>query len=232
MIDFQAGNLVKICGLMDAAAAQCAVNVKADLLGFVFAESRRRASPELIRSVRKSSINGSDSAPPLVGVTVNMPPRDAMRLAEEAGLDMLQLSGNESPAVLDDLEVPVIKTIHVTQGTALDDIIPIVEAWFDHSRPAVAVLVDAKLPGVYGGSGTQADWTVAARLAERYPTILAGGLKPGNVFEGIHSVAPRGVDVSSGVEIDDHKDLALIEAFVTRARQGFDARLDVTNGVS
>jgi phosphoribosylanthranilate isomerase len=72
----------------------------------------------------------------------------------------------------------------------------------------------------------RADWSHAAHLASRYPALLAGGLKPGNVIEGIQAVSPRGVDVASGVEIAGEKDLTLIEAFITHARQGFALRDD------
>lgn len=221
MIDIQTGNIVKICGLMDMQNAHAAANAGADLLGFILTESRREVAPEFVRSVRSSFVDGIEELPPIVGVTVNPDSGAAARLFEEAELDVLQLSGDESPELLDALDVPVIKTIHVAAGMTMEELVPVVDPWFDHQRPVVAILIDAKLPGVYGGSGAQSDWTVASQLAERYPSILAGGLKPGNVFEGIQSVAPRGVDVSSGVEIDGQKDATLIEAFVVRARQGF-----------
>ncbi len=49
--------------------------------------------------------------------------------------------------------------------------------------------------------------------------ILAGGLSPENVVEGIQSVAPFGVDVNSGVEIEPGiKDHAKLAAFVRNVR--------------
>ena len=221
MIDIQTGNIVKICGVMDTHAAHAAASAGADLLGFILAQGRREVAPGFVRSVRSSFVDGIEELPPIVGVMVNPDAATVARLFEEAGLDYLQLSGDESPDLLDDLDVPVIKTIHVAAGMTMKELVRVVDPWFDHQRPVIAIHIDAKLQGIYGGSGVQADWTVASQLAERYPSILAGGLKPGNVFEGIQSVAPRGVDVSSGVEIDGQKDATLIEAFVVRARQGF-----------
>jgi phosphoribosylanthranilate isomerase len=81
-------------------------------------------------------------------------------------------------------------------------------------------LVDAHIAGAYGGTGTQADWSRAARIARQVPTVLAGGLTPENVAAAIAQVQPLGVDVSSGVERDGQKDPALITAFIAAARCG------------
>ena len=51
-----------------------------------------------------------------------------------------------------------------------------------------------------GGTGQTGDWAHAAQIARRWPIMLAGGLRPENVGEAIHTVRPAGVDVSSGVE--------------------------------
>ncbi len=224
MIDLDTGQLVKICGLRDEAAARAATLAGADMLGFILAESRRQVSPSLVRGIRDSVRGITETPPVVVGVMVNPSPEQAAAMAVEAGIDAVQLSGDESPDMLDAIEIPVIKTIHVAAGMELEELVPEVDRWFDHPRAAVAVHVDAKVAGMYGGTGERSDWGVAARLAERYPTILAGGLRPGNVFEGINAVRPRGVDVSSGVEIGGEKDHALIEAFIAHARQAFAAR--------
>ena len=61
--------------------------------------------------------------------------------------------------------------------------------------------------GSYGGTGQTGDWRLAAEAARRWPIILAGGLTPDNLAEALAAVAPRGVDVSSGVETDGAKDI-------------------------
>lgn len=223
MLDLEHGRIVKICGLRSVEAARTAALAGADALGFILAESRRQVAPSFVREVRETVLTGVERPPVLVGVTVNATPDQIRGFVDEGGIDVVQLSGDELPEILAEIEVPVVKTIHVSAEMTLDDIDRLTDPWLDHPRPAVAIHIDAKVAGAYGGTGVRTDWSLAAHLASRYPALLAGGLNPGNVFEGIQAVAPRGVDVSSGVEIAGEKDLALIEAFIAHARQGFAA---------
>lgn len=221
MLDIETGRIVKICGLRTVDAARAASLGGADALGFILAESRRRVEPEFVREVRESVLSGIERPPALVGVTVNATAADIRRIVEVGTIDIVQLSGDQSPDLLDEIDIPVIKTIHVGADMSTDELDRLTDPWLDHPRPAIAIHIDAKVTGHYGGTGVRADWSHAAHLAARYPALLAGGLNPGNVFEGIQAVAPRGVDVSSGVEIAGEKDLALVEAFIAHARQGF-----------
>jgi len=64
----------------------------------------------------------------------------------------------------------------------------------------VTLLLDAHDPDRRGGTGRTIDWRLAAAIAARRKTILAGGLTPENVAEAVARVRPFGIDVSSGVE--------------------------------
>jgi phosphoribosylanthranilate isomerase len=87
-------------------------------------------------------------------------------------------------------------------------------------QAAPALLVDASVKGVYGGSGVIADWNSAARLAEMQPLLLAGGLTPENVADAVRQVKPWGVDVASGVEsAPGEKDVSKMIAFVQAVRK-------------
>jgi phosphoribosylanthranilate isomerase len=93
-------------------------------------------------------------------------------------------------------------------------------------RPS-AILVDAAVPGEFGGTGAKADWDALAThdmwLGET-PLILAGGLTPDNVAEAIRIVRPAAVDVASGVESSPgKKDPAKVRDFVAAARAAFGA---------
>jgi phosphoribosylanthranilate isomerase len=79
-------------------------------------------------------------------------------------------------------------------------------------------LFEGHASGSYGGTGTVADWRMAAAVSEEVPLWLAGGLTPETVAEAIRQVRPLGVDVSSGVETDGVKDAEKIVAFVRNAQ--------------
>lgn len=81
------------------------------------------------------------------------------------------------------------------------------------------VLLDPYVSGTYGGTGQTMDWSVAAEVAERMPTVLAGGLTPKNVGRAVRTVRPWAVDVSSGVETDGAKDTEKIRDFIAAAKE-------------
>lgn len=208
--------LVKICGISDPRHALVAAEAGADMIGLVFyPESRRNATPEIAREVR-AAVAGTPLK--VVGLFVNEQPGTINRVAEDVGLDIVQLSGDENPEIIAAIERPVIGTIRVDSSGRSDE-----EGQFrrwQRSAPAPwAVLLDAHVPGMYGGTGTVADWFVAADLARRGRVVLAGGLHPDNVITAIHAVKPFAVDVSSGVETNGAKDADKIRAFVHAARE-------------
>ncbi len=217
--------IVKICGLRRADHASAAAAAGADWIGLVFAASKRRVSVAEASAIAAALREGPAPPPLLAGLFVNETPATIAAIAEAVGLDLIQLSGDEPVDDADALPLPVLKTIRLT-GT------PAERAWIARAQraqaesqaisartpPRVVLLVDAHVPGAYGGTGTPADWSRAATLAAEAPLILAGGLHPANVARAIATVRPIGVDVSSGVETDGVKDPARIEAFIAAVR--------------
>ena len=201
---------VKICGLKRLDDALVAVEAGADLLGFVFAPSRRRIEPavarEVIASIRRRS------RVKVVGVFVNAPPAEMNRLARSCGLDYVQLSGDELDAMAAQLDVPAIQVIHVRDDITREDLSRRIG-----ESCAELVMLDAAHAGAYGGSGATFDWSRVPTALER-PLMLAGGLHAGNVSDAIRAVRPWGVDVSSGVESEGEKDQLKIRAFVRAVR--------------
>jgi phosphoribosylanthranilate isomerase len=199
--------LVKICGLREVEHAQAAVAAGADLVGFVFAATRRYVSPEIVAGI-------TARLPPTVqkvGLFVNAPADEVRRVVRDCGLDYAQLCGEETPEYCRDLGVPVIRSLRVRGPEVADEVerFASVVAWCQ---------LDGFQPNAYGGTGTRFDWRLATEIAARQTIVLAGGLTPENVAEAITVVRPRGVDVSSGVETDGRKDSAKITAFVRTAR--------------
>ncbi|MCL5935017.1 MAG: phosphoribosylanthranilate isomerase [Firmicutes bacterium] len=195
---------VKICGICDREAAAGAVEAGADALGFVFAPGRRMVSPDMAREI-------SQSIPPFVsrvGVFVNPTLEEVISTARYAGLDTIQLHGDEPPEFCRALGYKVIKSFSAGKKTDLESA----------GRYSVdAYLLDTPAPGFRGGTGMAFDWRLAANFRAG-PLIIAGGLTPENVTEAIKAAAPFAVDVSSGVETNGLKDVEKIREFIRRVK--------------
>lgn len=209
---------VKLCGLRDADSARVAVEAGADALGFILAPSRRQVSPTDIRAIRDELGSVFETLPPIVGVVVNESSHEIERLVAESGIDMVQLAGDESPDVLDEIDVPVVKAFRFDAETTFDEALRRIDPWVSAANPVQHVHVEGHAIGQFGGAGARVDWELAAGIAERFPILLAGGLDPDNVVEAVDRVKPFGVDVSSGTETDGAKDPAKLRAFVANAR--------------
>ncbi|MFQ5862475.1 MAG: phosphoribosylanthranilate isomerase [Candidatus Brocadiales bacterium] len=205
---------VKICGITNLRDAKYAVELGADALGFVFAPSVRRISPEKARRIVKSLrpfVN-------CVGVFVNEDLQAVREIGQYCGLDTLQLHGNEPPEYLDSLGqgYRVLKALRVRSKRELGLL---------RRYRASAFLLDTYERGKMGGTGRALPtmWAVARRAGElgSVPIILAGGLNPRNVRDAVEVVRPFAVDVSSGVEIrPGKKDRRLVKEFI-EAVKGF-----------
>jgi phosphoribosylanthranilate isomerase len=180
---------VKICGITRPADAALAVSLGADALGFIFwAKSPRAIDPGTAREIHVD-------LPPLVsrvGVFVNASPAEVADVVRVAGLDVVQLHGDEPVDAYVDVGARIVKVAALERDIDVDDVI----AWPSRVTP----LVDAIDRSVRGGTGRVADWALAARVAAVRPLLLAGGLTAGNVAEAVTTVRPWGLDVSSGVE--------------------------------
>lgn len=208
--------LVKICGVRGVHHARVAAEAGADMVGLVFAESKRRVTPDEAREITAATFA---RRPRFVGVFVNEAPDVMARIAGAARLDLVQLSGAESPEDCVRLRVPYSKVIHVGPGMTADDVLQIAERY----PGAAAIVLDTAgtvAAPAWGGTGRALDLVLAAEVVRRAgrPVMLAGGLRPDTVAAAVASVRPWGVDVSSGVETDGVKDDDKIAAFVAAAK--------------
>lgn len=199
---------VKICGITNLEDARHAVANGADALGFVFyPDSPRYVEPDLARQIIAA-------LPPFVtcvGLFVNELPSRIVEILNHCGLDLIQLHGDETPEQCSFPPYRVIKAVRVAQQAAAE---PLPE--FSVS----ALLLDALVPGQFGGTGQVCDWEFAAQVAAKQPVILAGGLTPENVAAAIKAVKPYAVDVSSGVEkVPGQKDPRKVSEFIRIAKE-------------
>lgn len=196
-----------------------AAGAGADFLGLVFAPSRRQVTPEqakpLVEAVRRLQ-----PRPLIVGVFVNEKASKVNRLAEQLGLDWVQLSGDETLSYCREISRPVIKVCHISGGETAARVLGEIAAGLElEPSGRLVYLLDTRLDETYGGTGQPFDWSIAREVAARFPVIVAGGLAPDNVARLMKEARPWGVDVSSGVESGGRKDPDKIRAFIKAVRE-------------
>lgn len=151
--------------------------------------------------------------PLTVGVFADQSFEEINEIVEEAGIDLVQLSGDESWEDCLMVARQTIQVVHVSPLDSPSDPLSLVEPGF-----AVALMLDSAHGPYRGGTGQTFDWEVARLVAARMPMLLAGGLNPENVADAVRNVRPWAVDVSSGTETDGRKDHDRVRAFVRAVR--------------
>jgi len=206
---------VKICGLRTQEHLNAAIDAGADMLGFIFYEpSHRYLEPQGVQALWASPINREPTEqrlPDLVGVFVNKDAGFINDVAEQVGLHFVQLHGHETPEFCQQIKRPVLKALHL--HTHADK--SMIKAY---QETTWRILLDTPTPA-WGGTGVTHDWSLAHSVATEIPIMLAGGLTPENVAEAISQVHPWGIDVSSGVETNKHKDVTKIRTFIENVRK-------------
>jgi phosphoribosylanthranilate isomerase len=203
--------VVKICGVTTPEDARMVVRAGADWIGLNFwPRSKRWINRERGREVAAAA-RAERSDIVLVGVFVDQLEEGVRSIADEVGLDYVQLHGGESPGFCAVFGDRAIKAFAMSASADVDRL--------GDYPGCETLLIDTPTPA-YGGSGRTFDWTLArAAVATGRRIVLAGGLNPGNVADAVATVRPFGVDVASGVEsAPGRKDEALVRAFVAAAK--------------
>lgn len=181
---------IKICGLFRNQDIEYANTAKPDYIGFVFAESSRKVTPEKASELKKF-LNPDIKS---VGVFVNQNKSLIAELVRNKIIDIIQLHGNEDNAYISELreltgDTPIIKAVSVK---STEDILKSTEYISDF------ILLD----NGKGGTGEKFDWNL---IEKNHRIFLAGGVNPDNISEAI-KLNPYCIDVSSGAETNGLKD--------------------------
>ncbi len=175
---------IKICGLTEREHVKAAVDAGADALGFVFAESVRKISPQ-----------------------------DAAMITQDVPDSVIRVAVMLNPSRPDWQEVADIFLPDVVQTNASDfDYLNVSESittWPVFRENDLLLNTPQQgnfvYEGMKSGHGQTVDWKKAASIPRRENMILAGGLDQYNVTQAIKDVRPFGVDVSSAMEISPGK---------------------------
>ena len=208
---------VKICGLKSVETAEAVGRMNPDLVGFVFAASKRRVSPELAGDMIRT-LKAAGSKAMSAGVFVNPTLTELEEAMASAPLDVIQLHGTETPEFCERVKARFagILVYKVFPVSAQDNISEQLDAY---CHTIDAIMLDT----IGGGTGKTFEWECIPKYSAYagsigLPLIVAGGLNPDNVEDLVKSYRPDGVDVSSGVETDGIKDLNKISAFIERVK--------------
>jgi phosphoribosylanthranilate isomerase len=204
---------VKVCGVTTPADALLAVEAGADYLGLNFYPP----SPRFVDAGRAREIAAAvGGRAALVGVFVNRPAAEVEAIASSVDLDLLQFSGDESPAEVAPFAGRAIKVFRTGGDPGEAALAGYPDVW--------AVMFDAPHGALYGGTGQAWGYESIAPLAARRRVFLAGGLGPDNVRRAIAAARPYAVDVCSRVEsAPGVKDAGLLRRFFQEVRNGEDA---------
>ena len=195
---------IKICGLRREQDIRYANELMPDYIGFVFLKGKMRYVTFEEAAHLRSLL---DPAIPAVGVFVNEPAENVIRLLQAGTIQIAQLHGQEDEAYMEELrragEHCIIRAFAVRSS---EDI-----------HRAFAFPADYPLLDNGKGTGETFDWSLFQE--QEKPFFLAGGLSPENVKEAIECFHPYAVDVSSGVETDGFKDYEKMKAFMDAVRR-------------
>lgn len=188
---------VKICGLTTKAAVDTAVKYGADYLGFVFAKSHRQILPEKVKRLTTHLPKNIQK----VGVFVSPSLLEVEAAIRIANLNLVQIHGTP---LQKEASVPMIQALTGKKNQH-----------YKISPPYRYLLLDAPPKKYMGGNGATFDWqSVKKNDLPKENLWIAGGLNSQNVRAAIDYFSPETVDVSSGVETHQKKDLDKIMQFI------------------
>ena len=203
----------KVCGITQLKQLQQLDGLDIDFAGLIFYKD----SPRYVGDkIAKEDLKNSDFDLKKVGVFVNADYDEIMQVVEDYGLDVVQLHGDESPELCEELseEVEVIKAFKITGSqVSIDEMVA------DYDEVCDYYLFDTASSELEGGTGKQFDWKLLSKAKIEKPFFLSGGIGLDDIEKVKKFKHPDyyGVDINSKVEKEPGvKDMALVLQF----RQG------------
>ena len=184
---------IKICGIKRLEDIEIVNKYKPDFIGFVFADSKRKVTPNLARQMKQNLDDSIQS----VGVFVDAAIDEILEIHEQGIIDMAQLHGSESEDYIDELKKKSNNQLKIINAIEMDDEKDLLE--YDNSTADYLLLDSGK------GSGKTFDWRLIRKDLKK-EFFLAGGLNYQNISRAINEFDPYAIDLSSSVETNGYKD--------------------------
>jgi phosphoribosylanthranilate isomerase len=198
---------IKVCGITQMKQLQQLDGLNIDFAGFIF----HKDSPRYVGDkISKDEMQSADFDVKKVGVFVNAGYDEIMETVEDYGLDIVQLHGDETPELCEQLmeEVEVIKAFSIgNSDVSIDEMIE------DYDEVCDYYLFDTKVNGATGGTGVKFDWKKIAKSKIEKPFFLSGGISVDDTAQIKAFKHPDyfGIDVNSKFEKSPGvKDMALL----------------------
>lgn len=178
---------VKICGITNIEDALLCEKLGADALGFIFYDKSKRyiqpnSAVDIIKMLSPFTLK--------VGVFVNDIPENINAISKLAGLNIVQLHGDEIPKQMAEINLPIIKAFRVNDDFDFDILNDYKNCYF---------LFDTYSISEYGGTGKSFNWNIIPKHLKN-KIILSGGISSSNIQRIINEINPYAVDVSSSLE--------------------------------
>lgn len=220
--------LVQIAGIHDREEASLLEELGVSWLGFPLVLDFH--PEDCTQNEAKGIISGLKRHTRAVLITYETRPKNLVDLCCFLDINVVQLHASIHPEALKEIrrlapKLNIIKSLIIRSDVeeAMREAhlcIPHVDAFLTDTFDPIS--------GASGATGKTHDWNISRTLAENLPVplILAGGLKPDNVFDSIQQVHPVGVDCHTGVEGQDgRKDPVLVKAFIENSRRAFNLKM-------
>lgn len=184
---------IKLSGITRLDNARYAAGGGADYLGFVQdTDNPRYIRPASIREIT-DWVHGLVS----VGQFSNTDADTINQTAADAGFEMIQLDGHESPELINALNLPVIKTIQVRHDASFEQFM----ALFERYEQAAYIRLDTHGTVLWGNDdGPSLNWRLLRELAAERPIFLAGSFNAANLKQTVETIQPFGIDISTSLE--------------------------------
>lgn len=202
---------IKVCGITSVKQLKQLDGLEVDFAGLNF---YKQSSRFVGTKIDENDIRDADLDVKKVGVFVNAELGEIMETVERYGLDLVQLHGDESPYLCEEIssEIEVIKTFHIGKSDkSIDYMLK------DYDEACDYYLFDTASKGQAGSPAEKFDWKKISESKIEKPFFLSGGIRPEDaaIIKKLKHPDFYGVNLNAGFEKEPGvKDMVLILKFM------------------